>query len=55
MPYPDDFPSSHDLLLEFDCKKCGKHWEAEARSDFGMIDLIDEEDGRCPNCSEWAE
>lgn len=50
--YPDGMPSSGGRTVHFNCN-CGASWDAEAVYDLGMIDLVDDNDERCPACGEW--
>lgn len=53
--YPDDMPPPRKKKITMVCDKCGRHWEVDAVEDFGLVDLYDPDDAKCPNCGAWSE
>lgn len=51
--YPCGMRSSYETTVDFRCEDCGMTFDAPAMWDLGMVDLINEGDSQCPNCSSW--
>lgn len=53
--YPDGCPGPVTHTVTLYCPSCGYRWQAAAKTDLGMTDLLDESEGECDRCGAEGE